>query len=213
MFVSTILFVFDVFIFCNYDYAEKKKKCVGFGRKYLKWWDVLLLFNTSCGDGDVSGHLQQPISSELSVQSMLWSHFLCFPMHWPLKQENWSGGHRTGRQTLNHHRYFSLSSFLIHIQVNKRIWSDSVSADNQYLKGLGSGPKFSASRWNPLSSLTSAGELPVSPSHLFSSEWSWQLISPLQRRLRSMHCRLSHWNSDSEQTGQFSSSLLSSHSG
>lgn len=28
-----------------------------------------------------------------------------------------------------------------------------------------------------------------------------------------MHCRLSHWNSDSEQTGQSSSSLLSSHSG
>lgn len=54
--------------------------------------------------------------------------------------------------------------------------------------------------------------LPRSPSHLFSSERSWQLTSPLQRRLRSMHWRLSHWNSSSEQTGQSSSSLLSSHS-
>lgn len=52
----------------------------------------------------------------------------------------------------------------------------------------------------------------LSPSHLFSSERSWQLISPLQRRLRSIHCRLSHWNSALEQTGQSSSSLLSSHS-
>jgi len=39
---------------------------------------------------------QQPISSELSVQSVLWSHFLCLPMHWPLVQLNWSGGQRTG---------------------------------------------------------------------------------------------------------------------
>lgn len=52
----------------------------------------------------------------------------------------------------------------------------------------------------------------LSPSHLFSSERSWQLTSPLQRRPRSMHCRLSHWNSALEQTGQSSSSLLSSHS-
>lgn len=43
---------------------------------------------------------QQPVSSELSMQSMLWSHFLCFPIHWPLKQVNWSAGHRTADKHL-----------------------------------------------------------------------------------------------------------------
>lgn len=49
------------------------------------------------------GDSQQPISSELSVQSMLWSHFLCFPMHWPLVQVNWSGGQRTWTEKAHVH--------------------------------------------------------------------------------------------------------------
>lgn len=32
---------------------------------------------------------------------MLLSHFLCFPIHWPLVQVNWSAGQGTARQTLN----------------------------------------------------------------------------------------------------------------
>lgn len=50
------------------------------------------------------------------------------------------------------------------------------------------------------------------PSQFFSSELSWQFASPLHRKMLSMHCPLSHWNWESEQTGQFFSSLWSSHS-
>lgn len=53
---------------------------------------------------------------------------------------------------------------------------------------------------------------PQIPSQSCSSELSAQSGSPLQRHWASMQPPLSHWNWEAEQTGQFFSSLPSSHS-
>ena len=42
----------------------------------------------TCGGHEDMEDSRQPSSSELSVQSMLLSHFLCLPMHSPLEQVN-----------------------------------------------------------------------------------------------------------------------------
>lgn len=64
---------------------------------------------------------QQSISSELSLQSVLWSHFWWIPMHWPLAQENWSARHRTGNRTRTH-QYQNWETFPVSIEVFSCFW-------------------------------------------------------------------------------------------